>query len=77
MAAQMTGAHQKFLQVLMSRGIMERSEARKLHRRCCEIHKGGSCFRRKSREMEELFFLSWCRLQMTGFVKSIHHLKER
>ncbi|KAM6407706.1 non-structural maintenance of chromosomes element 1 homolog [Rhynochetos jubatus] len=39
MAAQMTDAHRRFLQVLMSHGIMEGSEARKLHRRCCEIHK--------------------------------------
>ncbi|KAM6299371.1 non-structural maintenance of chromosomes element 1 homolog [Aegotheles albertisi] len=39
MAAQMTDAHRRFLQVLMSHGIMEGSEVRKLHRRCCEIHK--------------------------------------
>ncbi|XP_054247163.1 non-structural maintenance of chromosomes element 1 homolog [Indicator indicator] len=39
MAAQMTDAHRRFLQVLMSHGIMEGSVARKLHRRCCEIHK--------------------------------------
>lgn len=76
MGAQMTGAHKRFLQVLMSHGIMEGSEARKLHRRCCELHKGGSCFRTKNREMEELFFLSRCGLQMISFVKSIHPLKE-
>ncbi|KFP72730.1 Non-structural maintenance of chromosomes element 1, partial [Apaloderma vittatum] len=39
MAAQMTDAHRRFLQVLMSHGIMEGSETRKLHRHCCEIHK--------------------------------------
>ncbi|NXI65937.1 NSE1 protein, partial [Anseranas semipalmata] len=39
MAAQMSDAHRRFLQVLMSHGIMEGSEARKLHRRCCEINK--------------------------------------
>ncbi|XP_067162775.1 non-structural maintenance of chromosomes element 1 homolog isoform X2 [Apteryx mantelli] len=39
MAAQMTDSHRRFLQVLMSHGIMEGSEARKLHRHCCEIHK--------------------------------------
>ncbi|XP_069726728.1 non-structural maintenance of chromosomes element 1 homolog [Phaenicophaeus curvirostris] len=39
MAAPMTDAHRRFLQVLMSHGIMEGSEARTLHRRCCEIHK--------------------------------------
>ncbi|XP_010019843.1 PREDICTED: LOW QUALITY PROTEIN: non-structural maintenance of chromosomes element 1 homolog [Nestor notabilis] len=39
MAAQMTDAHRQFLQVLMSHGIMEGSEARKLHRHCCEVHK--------------------------------------
>lgn len=42
MAAQMSDAHRRFLQVLMSHGIMEGSEARKLHRCCCEIHKGVS-----------------------------------
>ncbi|KAM8798666.1 non-structural maintenance of chromosomes element 1 homolog [Eudromia elegans] len=39
MAAQITDSHRRFLQVLMSHGIMEGSEARKLHRHCCEIHK--------------------------------------
>ncbi|XP_010220358.1 PREDICTED: non-structural maintenance of chromosomes element 1 homolog isoform X1 [Tinamus guttatus] len=39
MAAQMTDSHRRFLQVLMSHGIMEGSEARKLHRHCCEMHK--------------------------------------
>ncbi|XP_062443837.1 non-structural maintenance of chromosomes element 1 homolog isoform X1 [Rhea pennata] len=39
MAAQMTDSHRRFLQILMSHGIMEGSEARKLHRHCCEIHK--------------------------------------
>ncbi|XP_068763985.1 non-structural maintenance of chromosomes element 1 homolog isoform X1 [Struthio camelus] len=39
MAVQMTDGHRRFLQVLMSHGIMEGSEARKLHRHCCEIHK--------------------------------------
>ncbi|XP_065541075.1 non-structural maintenance of chromosomes element 1 homolog isoform X2 [Lathamus discolor] len=38
MATQMTDAHRRFLQVLMSHGIMEGSEARKLHKRCCEVH---------------------------------------
>lgn len=44
MAAQMSDAHRRFLQILMSHGIMEGAEARKLHRRCCEISKGGSFF---------------------------------
>lgn len=58
MAAQMTDAHRQFLQVLMSHGIMEGSEARKLHKHCCEVHNGVSLFWGKSGEMEELFF-SW------------------
>ncbi|KAM8961031.1 non-structural maintenance of chromosomes element 1 homolog [Pelodytes ibericus] len=32
-------SHQRFLQVLMSHGIMEGSAARALHRHCCEVHK--------------------------------------
>nr|XP_006123340.1 non-structural maintenance of chromosomes element 1 homolog isoform X2 [Pelodiscus sinensis] len=39
MAAQMTDGHRRFLQVLMSHGIMEGSVARTLHKDCCEIHK--------------------------------------
>ncbi|NXM74332.1 NSE1 protein, partial [Serilophus lunatus] len=39
MAAQMTDAHRRFLQVLMSKGITEVSEARKLHHHCCETEK--------------------------------------
>ncbi|XP_065267859.1 non-structural maintenance of chromosomes element 1 homolog isoform X3 [Emys orbicularis] len=39
MATQMTDGHRRFLQVLMSHGIMEASVARTLHRDCCEIHK--------------------------------------
>ncbi|XP_043349649.1 non-structural maintenance of chromosomes element 1 homolog isoform X2 [Dermochelys coriacea] len=39
MANQMTDGHRRFLQVLMSHGIMEGSVARTLHRDCCEIHK--------------------------------------
>lgn len=42
MAAQMTDAHRRFLQVLMSNGITEGSEARKLHQHCCETDKGVS-----------------------------------
>jgi len=73
MAAQMTDAHRRFLQVLMSHGIMEGSEARKLHRRCCEIHKGVSLFWKKRTEMEELLFFL---VQLANrFLKSIHHLK--
>ncbi|KAM9305496.1 non-structural maintenance of chromosomes element 1 homolog [Gastrophryne carolinensis] len=34
-----TQSHQRFLQVLMSHGIMEASAARRLHRHCCEAHK--------------------------------------
>ncbi|XP_027539890.1 non-structural maintenance of chromosomes element 1 homolog isoform X1 [Neopelma chrysocephalum] len=37
--AQMTDAHRRFLQVLMSKGITEGSEARKLHHHCCETDK--------------------------------------
>ncbi|XP_069503283.1 non-structural maintenance of chromosomes element 1 homolog isoform X2 [Ambystoma mexicanum] len=39
MAVQMTDSHRRFLQILMSHGIMEGSEARALHRHCCEVHK--------------------------------------
>ncbi|XP_028913314.1 non-structural maintenance of chromosomes element 1 homolog isoform X1 [Ornithorhynchus anatinus] len=39
MANNVTDAHRRFLQLLMSHGIMEGSEARKLHRHCCEKHK--------------------------------------
>ncbi|XP_027681926.2 non-structural maintenance of chromosomes element 1 homolog isoform X2 [Chelonia mydas] len=39
MATPMTDGHRRFLQVLMSHGIMEGSVARTLHRNCCEIHK--------------------------------------
>lgn len=42
MAAQMTDAHRRFLQLLMSNGITEGSEARKLHQHCCETDKGVS-----------------------------------
>ncbi|XP_021266682.1 non-structural maintenance of chromosomes element 1 homolog isoform X1 [Numida meleagris] len=39
MTAPMSDAHRRFLQVLMSHGIMEGAEARRLHRRCCDISK--------------------------------------
>ncbi|NXA82918.1 NSE1 protein, partial [Thryothorus ludovicianus] len=39
MAAQMTDAHRRFLQVLMSNGLTEGSEARKLHQHCCGTYK--------------------------------------
>ncbi|KAM4697770.1 non-structural maintenance of chromosomes element 1 homolog [Rhinophrynus dorsalis] len=39
MANQINESHQRFLQVMMSRGIMEGSAARALHRHCCEVHK--------------------------------------
>ncbi|XP_067390481.1 non-structural maintenance of chromosomes element 1 homolog isoform X3 [Emydura macquarii macquarii] len=39
MATQMTDGHRRFLQMLMSHGIVEGSVARTLHRDCCEIHK--------------------------------------
>ncbi|XP_071976493.1 non-structural maintenance of chromosomes element 1 homolog [Engystomops pustulosus] len=32
-------SHQRFLQILMSHGIMEASAVRKLHKHCCEVHK--------------------------------------
>ncbi|XP_040212645.1 non-structural maintenance of chromosomes element 1 homolog [Rana temporaria] len=35
----MNQAHQRFLQVLMSHGILEASVLRGLHRHCCEVHK--------------------------------------
>ncbi|KAM4025194.1 non-structural maintenance of chromosomes element 1 homolog isoform 1-T2 [Anomaloglossus baeobatrachus] len=35
----MSESHQRFLQVLMSHGIMEASAVRTLHRHCCEVHK--------------------------------------
>ncbi|XP_069838133.1 non-structural maintenance of chromosomes element 1 homolog isoform X2 [Dendropsophus ebraccatus] len=35
----MTESHQRFLQVLMSHGIMEGSAVRKLHKHCCDVHK--------------------------------------
>ncbi|XP_063284974.1 non-structural maintenance of chromosomes element 1 homolog [Pelobates fuscus] len=35
----MNDSHRRFIQVLMSHGIMEASAVRKLHRHCCEIHK--------------------------------------
>lgn len=35
----MTDGHRRFLQVLMSHGIMEGSAARTLHRHCCEAQK--------------------------------------
>ncbi|XP_053327081.1 non-structural maintenance of chromosomes element 1 homolog [Spea bombifrons] len=37
--AQITESHQRFLQVLMSHGIMEGSAVRNLHKHCCEAHK--------------------------------------
>ncbi|XP_053550400.1 non-structural maintenance of chromosomes element 1 homolog [Bombina bombina] len=39
MAEKMNESHQRFLQVLMSHGIMEGSAARALHKHCCEVHK--------------------------------------
>ncbi|XP_006011587.1 non-structural maintenance of chromosomes element 1 homolog isoform X2 [Latimeria chalumnae] len=39
MAAQMNDGHRRFLQTMMSHGILEGSEARALHRHCCETHK--------------------------------------
>ncbi|XP_029433367.1 non-structural maintenance of chromosomes element 1 homolog isoform X2 [Rhinatrema bivittatum] len=39
MGTQMTDSHRRFLQVLMSHGILEGSEVRTLHRHCCEAHK--------------------------------------
>ncbi|XP_019368346.1 PREDICTED: non-structural maintenance of chromosomes element 1 homolog isoform X1 [Gavialis gangeticus] len=39
MASAMGDGHRRFLQALMSHGIVEGSEARRLHRRCCEVHK--------------------------------------
>ncbi|KAE8579575.1 hypothetical protein XENTR_v10024094 [Xenopus tropicalis] len=39
MAEQINESHQRFLQVLMSHGIMESSLVRALHRHCCEVHK--------------------------------------
>ncbi|XP_073504200.1 non-structural maintenance of chromosomes element 1 homolog isoform X1 [Phyllobates terribilis] len=35
----MSESHQRFLQVLMSHGIMEAAAVRTLHRHCCEVHK--------------------------------------
>ncbi|XP_072273849.1 non-structural maintenance of chromosomes element 1 homolog [Pyxicephalus adspersus] len=35
----MNESHQRFLQVLMSHGILEASVVRTLHRHCCEVHK--------------------------------------
>lgn len=37
--AKMTDSHRQFLQIMMSRGILEGSEAHKLYKHCCEIHK--------------------------------------
>ncbi|NXO28578.1 NSE1 protein, partial [Cisticola juncidis] len=39
MAAQMTNAHRRFLQILMCKGIVEGSEAGKLHQHCCQTDK--------------------------------------
>nr|XP_033770821.1 non-structural maintenance of chromosomes element 1 homolog isoform X2 [Geotrypetes seraphini] len=39
MGTQMTDSHRRFLQVLMSHGILEGSAVRALHRHCCEEHK--------------------------------------
>ncbi|KAM4631589.1 non-structural maintenance of chromosomes element 1 homolog isoform 1-T3 [Discoglossus pictus] len=39
MADRINESHQRFLQVLMSHGILEGSAARALHRHCCELHK--------------------------------------
>uniref|UniRef100_A0A8C5QZH9 Non-structural maintenance of chromosomes element 1 homolog n=1 Tax=Leptobrachium leishanense TaxID=445787 RepID=A0A8C5QZH9_9ANUR len=39
MASPITDSHRRFLQVLMSHGIMEGSAARALHKHCCELHK--------------------------------------
>lgn len=36
----MNESHQRFLQVLMSQGILETSAVRALHKHCCEVHKG-------------------------------------
>ncbi|XP_043835596.1 non-structural maintenance of chromosomes element 1 homolog isoform X2 [Dromiciops gliroides] len=39
MASRMTDSHRRFLQVLMSNGIIDAPEARRLHRFFCEQHK--------------------------------------
>ncbi|KAG8433024.1 hypothetical protein GDO86_017335 [Hymenochirus boettgeri] len=39
MAEKINESHQRFIQVLLSHGIMEGSEIRALHRHCCEVHK--------------------------------------
>ncbi|KAG8433023.1 hypothetical protein GDO86_017334 [Hymenochirus boettgeri] len=39
MAEKINESHQRFIQVLLSHGIMEGSEVRALHRHCCEVHK--------------------------------------
>ncbi|MEE6498205.1 hypothetical protein FKM82_003007 [Ascaphus truei] len=39
MTGQITESHQRFLQVLMSHGILEGSAARALHKHCCAVHK--------------------------------------
>ncbi|KAM9093992.1 non-structural maintenance of chromosomes element 1 homolog isoform X2 [Sarcophilus harrisii] len=39
MASSMTDSHRRFLQVLMSNGIIDAAEARRLHRFFCEQHK--------------------------------------
>ncbi|XP_062999193.1 non-structural maintenance of chromosomes element 1 homolog [Elgaria multicarinata webbii] len=39
MTVPMSDAHRHFLQALLALGIVERSEARKLHQQCCELHK--------------------------------------
>ncbi|NP_001083134.1 non-structural maintenance of chromosomes element 1 homolog [Xenopus laevis] len=39
MADRINESHQRFLQALMSHGIMEGSAVRALHRHCCELHK--------------------------------------
>ncbi|XP_067859152.1 non-structural maintenance of chromosomes element 1 homolog isoform X2 [Heptranchias perlo] len=39
MAAALNDSHRRFLQTIMSQGILEGSVTRKLHRHCCETHK--------------------------------------
>ncbi|XP_072124600.1 non-structural maintenance of chromosomes element 1 homolog isoform X1 [Mobula birostris] len=39
MAAVLNDGHRRFLQTMMSQGILEGSMTRKLHRHCCELHK--------------------------------------
>ncbi|XP_048465248.1 non-structural maintenance of chromosomes element 1 homolog isoform X4 [Rhincodon typus] len=39
MAAALNESHRRFLQTMMSQGILEGSMMRKLHKHCCETHK--------------------------------------